>query len=413
MDLSSEKIKSNCKFGKQRTQERKAAAALLRHKYTTRQIMEIMELRRRQMGLATEDEPDHRELSQTAQEIHSEVVEAKAPVSVEEPERIWEPPVGNVELKRPQENRMVPVAREQEPVTQAPMTVEAYEEPWHVKPASHLRAMMDYLGKAVRDGVLTAGAFMLFCVMLTYILGAGASADYDQGPFLFLAVLLTMWFNRRRLHKGERSLWLGVVSMISGIVMFACGVLYSQVYVALGGFILTAAGIFCGRHTKQTANRLFFPLLCLVFVIAPPAFLMDALAPTLNAWVAHGSAFLLRVVHIPVAWQGDAVDMGGYQFFVNRDTAVFRTLVAALPLAALYTHYRFKRNRYRRTMVWLAVLPAVLLGGIVHAAVTGWIAYTYGNPYADAFYGLGASVMLFILGLSAFVDSLIAEDEVL
>ncbi len=410
MDLSSEKIKSNCKFGK-RTQERKAAAALLRHKYTTRQIMEIMELRRRQMGLATEDE--HPELSHTAQEIRSEVIETKPEAPMEVLERTWEPPVG-VELKRPQENRTM-VTRElvtQAPVTQAPVTVEAYEEPWHTKPVSHLRAMMDYLGKAVTDGILTAGAFMLFCVMLTHILGTDAAMNYDQGPFLFLAVLLTVWFNRRRLHKGERSLWLGAVSLIVGIAMFAYGVLINQVYLALGGFIFTAAGIICGRHTKQAANRLFLPLLCLVFVIAPPAFLTEVLAPKLNAWVAQGSAFFLRVLHIPFAWQADVFDMGGYQFFLNSDTAVFRGLVAALPLAVLYTHYRFKRRGYRRAMVWLAVLPVVLLGGIVHAIATGWIAYTYGNPYADTFYGLGGSVMLFVFGIFALVDSLIAEDEV-
>ena len=52
-----------------------------------------------------------------------------------------------------------------------------------------------------------------------------------------------------------------------------------------------------------------------------------------------------------------------------------------------------------------------MFAGIVHMTGTGWIAYTYGNPYADGFYGMAGIILFSVLGFFALMDSLLAEDD--
>ncbi len=396
MDMSSEKIKGNIQFDK-RTQERKSIA-LLRRKYTTRQVMELMDLRRRQMGLA----PEQGASPETAQD---EMPQSKpAPrTSVMERNRISPQVV-------PQERFTQPVAVAIEPIPQRAVTVEASEEPWYTQPVRHLKTFTAYLGRAVMDGVLTAGAFIVFVLMLTHILAGAPPADYPQGPFIFMAFLVTSWMQRRRLNRGKRSLVMGITALLGGLAVFSWAAIHELVYFQLVGFVLTTFGIFCGRHSKESAKRLVFPLVCLAFAIAPPESLALAVVPQLNSWVAQGSAFFLRFLHIPSTWYSGVFNAGGYELAVNTDLAAYRSIVSALPLAALYAYYRSAR-RMRKGIVIVAVIPLVLLAAIAHLTTTGWAAYTYGNPYADGIYVLAGVFMLAVLGLFALVDSLFNQEH--
>jgi exosortase len=392
MDLSSEKIKGNIKFDK-RTRERKSVA-LLRRKYTTRQIMEIMELRRRQMGLAPEQTAD----PESTQEEH---IEPKPSVRVKmEP---WTPPPSEPQERFVQAEPVTPVG-------QSAKTVEAFDEPWYASGTVYLKGFAVYFSRAVIDGILTAGAFILFTVMLTHIMAGGAPAEYDQGPFIFMAFVLTAWTQRRRLNRGKRSMVMSSLALMGGLAIFAWAAFNGLVYVQLLGFMLTAFGIFCGRHSKEAAKRLMFPLACLAFAIAPPESWAAAAVPQLNEWIAQGSSFFLRFLQIPSSWSGNAFSAGGYEFLINADLAGYRSIVAALPLAALYAYYRSAR-KMRKGIVILSVIPLVLAANIIHLTGTGWAAYTYGNPYADGFYALSGVIVFAVLGLFVLIDSLFNQEH--
>jgi hypothetical protein len=439
-DLSTGKKKY--KFD-QKSQE-KRTVDLLRRKYTTRQIMELMELRRRQQGLIAEEtatvEPNHnpsREekaapaaLVPDSPVVAPEVLEPSWDETPVRPELQSSPRVisdfsdapGDALKDNPsfktdlsvvgnQVQTIEPVQTSLESFTASPVvTIEASTRRWYEKPLRHVTSFLDYLGKAVIDGILTAGAFIVFFVMLAQVLQAGTSQEYPQGPFIFLTVLLGVWSTRGRLHKGKKAFWRGVFAFAIGLAIFSYGVYSQMLYAQVGGFVVACLGLFRARYTKEAAERLVLPLSCLFFVVAPPSWLAQTISPLLNTWIAQGSEFLLRALHIPTAWSGYVLNMSGYEFFTNSDQAAFRSLMSAWPLALLYAHIYAKRGA-RTWLVMLAVTPLVLIAGMLHGTLTGWVSYTYGSPYSGQVYEWAGIILFSVLWIFLITDSLASEEE--
>lgn len=250
------------------------------------------------------------------------------------------------------------------------------------------------------EWAFTICASVLLMFMFALVLFSGWSQYYyDQSPFVLLMSLSALWLKRRHLEKRTQWFWGSTVIIAGGLGVFLGAALEGRPHIELAGFVTVCFGIFLWRYTEDSALRLFFPLVCLLFMLAPPELWEGMALPRLNNAVYSFSADILNSFHLPVLFEESRFYVSTGVIDSLGDTMAFRSIVASMPLAALCVAFQNMAGVWS-VVLFLSVIVWGIVGNILRVTVTGLLLDNFGVVYASRFY-MEYSVMIVLVVMIA------------
>lgn len=249
----------------------------------------------------------------------------------------------------------------------------------------------------VMEGAFIAGSFMLFGLMMVHLLKESWGRHYyDQGPFVLLMSLALIWLNRKYFVRRKEWFWGSTVSLAGGLGVFIAAAMEGSIYICLGGFLITCFSLFLWRYREPSACRLIFPLLCLMFIIAPPVAWEQATIAPLNKIVFQASDWMINSLHIPTDYDGTRLHMGGGLIYSTGDPTVFRSIAAALVLGCVCMTFQSLSLLWSLVFFGSVIFWAVA-ANVLRVTTAGLMLENLGVEYAFKFFTEYSAIMMVIV----------------
>ena len=200
-----------------------------------------------------------------------------------------------------------------------------------------------------------------------------------------------IYLHRKRIFTGQRySLSTGLPLMIVGIVLFCL----SQTQLStlspngrLSVSVLAIVLVWIAGFTLCYGVRCFlaalFPLLFLLLMIPMPAVVLDRAELAFQTWSAEMTGALLKVLGIPVSWQGFTFSMSGAQIEIAKECSGIRSGLALI-VASILAGHLFLRSAWKKILFSLLTIPIAIFKNAVRI-----VTISYLGVYVDTdfFYG--------------------------
>lgn len=224
---------------------------------------------------------------------------------------------------------------------------------------------------AVAGGIALAGPVVQFVVF------SRNHVHYSHAvliPFLTLALL---WYRREAIfQKSGSSPVAALLCVVGSAVLYgfwlASGDLIpnDSLSLAMGSAVLLAYAVFLLLFGAGAFAAGAFPLLFLLFVVPLPSPLLNAVIVYLQVGSAEATAWLFRLVPVPVYREGLFFQLPGLMIHVARECSGIRSSMALL-ITGLLAAYLAIPSWWKRLLVVAVILPlAVFKNGVRIVAIT-------------------------------------------
>ena len=179
-----------------------------------------------------------------------------------------------------------------------------------------------------------------------------------------------------------------VLFRIAAVIELEVYALYALVVALLYGFIGAAA-----------LQRLWFPLLYLLFAVPLPDSLVAALTNPLKIWISQSAVSLLYFLGYPIASAGVTIQIGQYQLLVAAACAGLNSLITLSALTLFYVYMSHRANwRYMAVLV-AAAIPVAVFSNLMRVLLLILITYYGGEAAAQGFLHNFAGLTTFAISL--------------
>lgn len=181
-------------------------------------------------------------------------------------------------------------------------------------------------------------------------------------PSISLALL---FLERRRAFGHARYCpAIGLPLMLLGaLTYFASGSRWIGEYrlsLAVLGAVVVWNGAFALCYGARVFRTAAFPILFLLCMVPPPAFVLDKAAEMLRAGSAAVGYVMFRLAGVPVLKEGFAFSLPGADIDVARQCSGIRSS-ASLLIAGLLAGHVFLRRHSRQMLLVVCIVPIVIL----------------------------------------------------
>src|SRR5690606_18010297 len=234
----------------------------------------------------------------------------------------------------------------------------------------------------------------------------------EAGHGLLLAPLAVWLAWRRGLVASPRpQVVFGSVVLVGAVVLRYLSRLAAEIFTMRVSALLALAAIVIFASGWRQVLRWWLPFTILFLSIPWPALITNALALPLQFQASQMGAALLEMRNVPVALQGNVIQIPGHRLFVTEACSGLRSLTALLSLGVLVGGL-WLRFPISRILVLLLAIPVAILINAVRVFLTGFLVYFVDPKLGEGFMHVTEGWLLFvvafaILGLLAWVASAI------
>jgi exosortase len=226
--------------------------------------------------------------------------------------------------------------------------------------------------------------------------------DYNYIALVPAISMGLMFLERRRIFILPRYCpAIGLPIMLSGVLTYLAGGLLPMrpeslsfqvlavVLLWLGGFVLC--------YGPGTFKRAAFPLLFLLCIVPPPAFVLDNAIEALRAGSTDVSYRLFRLARVPVLRQGLSLLLPGAEIEVAPQCSGIRSS-ACLMIAGLLAGHVFLQSNSRKILLTLCIVPIMIFKNAVRIVTISLLgvyldhSYFFGS-FHHQYGGLAVSAM--------------------
>ncbi|MCP4007858.1 MAG: exosortase/archaeosortase family protein [bacterium] len=158
-------------------------------------------------------------------------------------------------------------------------------------------------------------------------------------------------------------------------------------------FLLAATAFAIGGRRLLTPMAL--PLVFLILMVPPPAFLLDQVLIQLKFFVTDVSVNLLQTFGQVISARGNQVMVPGHTLFVADACSGLTSIVTLLPLSAIVAFF-LSHGIWRRLVVVGSVIPLAVSANIFRVTLTVLLVSSYGGEFAEGMlhetFGLGTYI---------------------
>jgi len=208
-----------------------------------------------------------------------------------------------------------------------------------------------------------------------------------------------VWERRRELRRipARVSRW-GYPLLLAGIALLVLGQAATFGYAARISLLLVLAGLVLFLAGPRVLRAVAFPLAYLLFMIPPPAIVMNAIAFPLQLMAARLATGSLDLLGVPVLREGNIITLAPMRLEVTEACSGIRSLIALLALAVIFAYFT-QRTPLPRVLVALSAIPIALVTNAARIALTGMLVEGIGPAAGLGFYHVFSGLLVFALAL--------------
>jgi exosortase len=268
--------------------------------------------------------------------------------------------------------------------------------------ADRARAARAWAGPALPALVLAATAAVLYLPVLADLAAQwAADENYSHGFLVPLVAGYLVWERRAPLRRcAVRVCPWGYGVLLAGIILLVLGQAATFGYAARLSLLVVLAGLVLFLAGPQVLRVAAFPLAYLLFMIPPPAVLVNRIAFPLQLLAARLATGSLDLLGVPALREGNIITLAPMRLEVTEACSGIRSLVALLALGVIVA-YAGHTWWLPRVAVALSAVPIALVTNAARIALTGVLVETVGPRAGVGFYhafsGLAVFVLAFVL----------------
>ena len=219
---------------------------------------------------------------------------------------------------------------------------------------------------------------------------------YEHGPLVPLIILFLIWNDLPKLRSLalRPSLW-GLAPFVLGVLMYLVGVRALQPRFGWAGlpFILWGGVLFAAGW--QWLRALFFPILCVFFLIPVPG--IDQATVKLQVIATNAANVVCNLIGIKMKAVGTTLiaQDDSFQFQVIGDCSGINSLMAITLMTAVFA-YLTQDRLWKMFLLFLASAPVAIIGNIARLTSIMLVAKCFGQAVAGGwFHEISAYVVSF------------------
>ncbi len=221
--------------------------------------------------------------------------------------------------------------------------------------------------------------------------------NYSHGFVIPLITAYLVWERREALQRsGDRGNAWGYVLLVASIALLMVGEAATFGYAARVSFLLALAGLIVFLRGADALRIVTFPLAYLLFMIPPPAVVMNAVAFPLQTMAAKLATNTLDVLGVPVFREGNVIALAAVRLEVTEACSGIRSLVALLALAVIFA-YLTQRRWGPRVFLALSAVPIAIVTNAARITLTGVLVEIFGPGAGLGFYHEFSGLVIFVL----------------
>ena len=199
--------------------------------------------------------------------------------------------------------------------------------------------------------------------------------NYSHGLLVPVVSVFLLWRKRDVLRSVPKSRdRLGLLLLIAGVGLFLVANGAAEYFTLRMSLVITLFGLVWYLFGREFIKKTWFEFGFLVFMVPIPYVVYFSATVPLQLIAAKISTFLLDLLGMSVARQGNIIYLPGYALEVAEACSGLRSLVSLLALGALYA-YLTQRTFTPRLLLFLSTIPLAIVGNVVRVFVTSLLAY--------------------------------------
>lgn len=246
------------------------------------------------------------------------------------------------------------------------------------------------------DWVLFLAMVIMFSRVFYRLAAIGwKTADYTHAYFILPISLWFIFKKRNALVKAEGVSKSGATLFILGVASYLFAALNEFMFLEGFSFVLMMWAVFRLRFTKESFQKILFPLAYLLFLVPPPSLAIDTVTLPLKKISTYGSYFLFKLFRFSVEVHGAILKVGEHELFIADACSGFRSMVTLLALGAVYAYVQ-NTSLLKKWIIFLSVIPLGIMGNILRITITGCLSYFCDPKYAEGFFHNFSGMVLFV-----------------
>jgi len=220
--------------------------------------------------------------------------------------------------------------------------------------------------------------------------------NYTHGFLVPLFSGFLVWQRRKQLAALPiRGSWVGLPVLLAGVGALLLGDVGAENFLMRSSLIVVLTGLVLFHLGRDIFRVLAFPLLFLFFMVPLPATLFYAIAFPLQSLAARNAAWTLDQLGVPVLLDGNVIHLSRLSLGVAEACSGIRSLISLLSVAVGWAALTLP-GIWGMTAFVAAVVPIAILANAGRVVVTGLIAQWFGIDYAQGFFHIFSSWLVFV-----------------
>ena len=250
-------------------------------------------------------------------------------------------------------------------------------------------------------GLMLLLAAILLAPMGRWLAGEWWSNDYySHGVLVPLVSGFFAWRILPRLERKPDDRGLALVGL--GALVYVVMLYQRAFHLAALGMILMLAGVVWTYWGWAGLKKMAFPLGFLIFMIPFP--FVEASSLPLSLLTGQIATRIMQFAGLDVTVQGAAVTLPHAHLVVGAQCSGVRSIITLFALAAVFA-YVVEGSVFRKTLLFLSVIPIAVLGNILRVSSLLWVAdhwgadagFTYYHDYSGfLFFGISFALLLLL-----------------
>jgi exosortase len=226
-----------------------------------------------------------------------------------------------------------------------------------------------------------------------------SNSYYSHGFLVPLVSGFFAWTKRRELRKREPSI-IGAFVLALGVLIYILSFVWDIRFLTTFSLLIVLSGLllaFCG---KKITRSLVFPL-CFIISMIPLPYIQE-IGFSLQYISVHSSAWLLKVIGLPITTSGTEIHLGDSTFTIGLACSGINTLIALLSLVAVYA-YMLTGAFYRKALLFVIAFPVAILANILRVTTIILVANYFGTAVAMGVFHDLSSLIFFVIAFLCLV----------
>ncbi|MBI5195497.1 MAG: exosortase, partial [Nitrospirae bacterium] len=218
----------------------------------------------------------------------------------------------------------------------------------------------------------------------------GWSDDYSHAYFIFPIVLWLIWRKRAELKQIFQNTpyvknFFSLPVFLLGLLMFVFGWHQDYDFILTFSLIPLSLGLTTYIYGMNITKAVSFPLFYLIFLVPPPAAVLDAITLPMRHGVSVVAEIILRFFDYPITRNGLLITVGYNEIFMGAPCSGFRSLITMFSLVLAYV-YISKGALLKKFVLAALIIPFALVGNVLRVITLCLITFYFGEEAGQGFF---------------------------